>query len=133
MTLLSIPLAMLVLGAEPVAEGHATRYNPGVMETVVENRLRWGQLDLSRLHDGHVALADCDRLDDLVWIRWPGGAVSGPHLVTDCGAAHDQARLAASNFAVDLYWPLARRFGVIDDVARGVQVYDRDPVDPGWR
>ena len=69
----------------PVAEGKATRYNPGVMDTVVANRVRWGHIDPGKHHHGYVALADKKYIGELAWIRWPDGRLTGPYLVADCG------------------------------------------------
>lgn len=119
-------LAVLVAGIPglvPVAEGEATRYNPGVMAQVVENRIRWGQLDLDVPHLGYVALADREYIGERVWIEWPDGRLTGPYLVADCGARHDLPTLAEKGFAVDLSWALAVQFGVVDAPLEGVTVY----------
>jgi len=126
-------LAACILLSSPVAEGRATRYAPGVMEQVVDNRLKWGQLNLSQFHDGYVAVRDCRYLDERIWLEWPDGKLSGPHLVADCGAAHDQAYLEEIGFAVDLSWELAVRYGVVNDVVDGVKVFDRAPGRVVWQ
>lgn len=78
-----------------IASGIATRYNPLVMDAVVENRARWKQIDPSVEVEGYVALLDCDRLGDLVWLQAPDGRVLGPVMVADCAAAHHrEARIS---------------------------------------
>lgn len=116
-------LIAALMASSPVVGGVATRYDPGVMEKVVENRLGWGQLDLSRGHSGYIAVADCKLLDELVWLGWPDGSFSGPHLVADCGAQHDQEYLDEIGFAVDLSYPLAVEHGVLDAPLPGVTVW----------
>jgi hypothetical protein len=107
----------------PVADGKATRYNPGVMDRVVANRVRWNHIDLSKPHAGYIALADADYIGEQAWIQWPDGRLTGPYLVADCGANRDQAYLKKIGFAVDLSWELAVKFGVIDKPMPGVRVF----------
>ena len=109
-----------------IASGLATRYDPGTMDQVYQNRQRWGQVTECPECLGRVALLDCSRLDERVWLR-VDGAWLGPVHVVDCAAGHDRERLVKKNFAVDLGWLLARWLGVIDDVKRGVQVWSRGP------
>jgi len=110
-----------------IAEGKATRYNPGVMEQVVANRLRWGQLNLDRPHAGYVALADCKYLNRMVSLEIPGQGSFGPFLVADCGAEEHQQYLQDIGFAVDLSWQLAVRFGAVQAPIRGVKVFLHRP------
>jgi len=117
----------VVLATTPIAEGKLTRYNPGVMEEVVQNRLEWGQLDLSRPHFGYVAVAGCEHIDERLMIEWPDGSWSGPHLVADCG---DPNGFVSDELAVELSYPLAEKHGVIDDVVRGVRVW-KFPLEKG--
>jgi hypothetical protein len=98
----------------PIAHGKATAYRPGLMATVVTNRVRWGHITPGRGELGYVALADCRYLDHLVYLRLSDDKVAGPFLVADCGSAADQAHLEASGFAVDLSFPLARALGAAD-------------------
>jgi hypothetical protein len=117
------PLLIAALTLIPIAEGKATRYNPGIMERVVANRVRWKQLDLSQAHAGYIALADPQHLGKLAWIGWPDGRLTGPYLVADCGAQKDQDYLKAIGFAVDLSWELAQQFHVTNRPLPGVTVY----------
>lgn len=110
-----------------IASGLACRYNDGVMDTVEANRLRWGQVTACPDCVGRVALLDCRRLDDRVWLGVPGRGIVGPVWVTDCAAAHDVAALRARGFAVDLGYDLAVRLGVVDGPVRGVGVWAADP------
>ena len=113
----------IVLGLTPVAEGKATRYNPGVMDEVVNNRIKWGQLDLTAPHRGYVALADCDYIGETVFLKVPERGLAGPYLVADCGAQHDQRHLQSIDFAVDLSWEVAQELDVIGAPLYGVTVY----------
>jgi hypothetical protein len=117
-------IATLFIVLSPVASGKATRYNPGVMGEVVQNRIGWGQLDLNQPNMGYVALADCGYLNQRVVIELSDGKFVGPYLVTDCGAAQDQEHLKDIGFAVDLSWEVAQQLGVTDAPLKGVRVYE---------
>ena len=109
-----------------IAEGKATRYNPGVMDQVVANRLQWRQITPEQVNraEGFIALADRRHLGRMAWIEWPSGEVSGPFLVVDCGAEKDLERLRQIGFAVDLSYELAERYlERMDAPLRGVKVY----------
>ena len=92
-----------------VASGKATAYAPGVMEQVVANRERWGQLPPWSGH--HVAVQDCALVGRPVWLEVDGQR-HGPYLVADCAAAHDRAYQDAIGFPVDLSAPLAAELGL---------------------
>ena len=109
-----------------IASGLATRYDPGTMEQVYQNRLQWRQVTECPECLGRVALLDCSRLDERVWLRVDGAWV-GPVHVVDCAARHDRERLEKKGFAVDLSWLLAKWLGVVDDIKRGVQVWAQGP------
>ena len=57
----------------PIDEGCATRYNPGVMDEVVANRVGWRQLDLTQPHGGYVGLQSCEHLNRIVFITLEDG------------------------------------------------------------
>jgi hypothetical protein len=113
-----------------VAAGKATRYNPGIMDTVVRNRLRWGhvtqeQVDRAR---GFVALADKAFIGREIVLELPNGELAGPFLGVDCGRDVDQAHLQEIGFAVDLSWELAQRFLTnINMPLHGVRVWIMEP------
>ena len=109
-----------------IASGMATRYAPQVMQTVVSNRVMWGQLQEGTDPARCVALLDCEQIGDQVWVELDGN-VHGPLTVVDCAAKQDVARLAHLRFAVDLSWELAQELGVIDRPVHGVKVWDADP------
>ena len=125
--LLPLLFALAPAGPEPLAEGKATRYDPGIMARVVDNRVRYGQIDLDVPHRDYVALASCEHLGERVMLVLADGRVSGPHLVADCGAAGDQAHLAAIGFGVDLSWQLALELEAVDAPLPGVRAYLFDP------
>jgi len=119
-----------VLDLALVDEGKATRYGPGVMDGVVQNRLKWQQITPEQIQQaaGFVALQKKEYIGRWAWIEWPDGQLTGPYLVTDCGAAQDQDHLDAISFAVDLSYELAVKFGVIDMPRWGVRVYVQEGV-----
>jgi len=118
-------LMATILATSPIAVGKATRYDPGLMQQVVQNRIKWGQLNPNQggRYLGYVAVYDCALIGESVVLELPGGVYSGPHLVADCGAVHDQEYLDSIDFAVDLSYPLAQRLGAIDAPIEGVKVW----------
>jgi hypothetical protein len=93
------------------ASGKATRYNPGVMDIVVKNRLNWGHITQEQVDSaqGFVALRDKGNIGDRVLLELPDGSFAGPYLVVDCGKATDQEHLDKIGFAVDLSYELAEK------------------------
>ena len=121
---LVLATAIALASMQPVAEGKATRYGPGVMDIAVANRVKWGQIDLSVPHKGYVALAEREHLGRRVVIRDASGRLWGPYLVADCGARHHQGRLDEIGFAVDLSYEVAMEMlPDMDAPLHGVQVY----------
>lgn len=115
---------LVTLMLAPVAEGKATRYDPGVMDAVVANRVAWGQIDTNQLHGGYVALTESAYIGDRAWILWPDGNMTGPYIVADCAAAHDIPRLKQIDFAVDVSYEIAQKhFSNVDAPEQGVKVY----------
>jgi hypothetical protein len=121
---------MVIVAAVLIASGMATRYDPGIMEATVANRVMWGHLLADTDPAECVALLDCDRIGDRVWLELDG-KVHGPFMVADCAARQDVARLAHLRFAVDLSWELAQKLGVIDRPIYGIKVWDRNPARIG--
>lgn len=106
-----------------IASGKATSYSPGVMDSVVQNRIRWGQLDITQPHVGYVALKDKRYIGERVLLEFPGGAIEGPFLVADCGAEEDHELLDYKRFAVDLSYELAVKYGAVRAPVWGVKVW----------
>ena len=129
--------AVLAASLTLVDEGKATRYRPGLMDTVVANRLRWKQITPEQVEQaaGFIALQH-NHIGKWAWLRWPTGQLLGPYLVTDVGAAHDQDHLDEIHFAVDLSAELAEQLGVVNPVW-GVTVYvqegDREPLGESYQ
>lgn len=112
-------LATLIL----LVSGTATRYNPGVMERVVHNRIEWGHIEDDGLHLGYVAVEDCAYLGEKVVLLLPSGVYHGPYLVADCASSVDSDYLHSIGFAVDLSYRVAVDLGVINAPLHGVSVF----------
>lgn len=101
MTRLAILMMVLMLegplathpSAQQITAGLASQYAHGVMERVIVNRQRWGQLprDLSR-YDGFVAVPHARDIGREYWIRPKGGVHWERFLAVDCGGAEDGGR-----------------------------------------
>jgi hypothetical protein len=135
MTLLAI--ALLTMPIEPpddlvdIAYGKATHYAPGVMDRVIANRQRWGQLDLTQPHLGYVALQSAAYINDRVWLEFPDGMVIGPYLVADCARHADIAYQDRIGFAVDLSYELAAQLQTVGRPVYGVRVWLEPRLSPG--
>lgn len=122
----------------PVAEGEAKRYSPGLMADVVEYRVEAGTVPAWTDPYMAVAVVDCAMLGEQVWIAWPTGQWTGPHMVADCSNAEDRARHIANGLAVEVSYqfavensaPVGRYRLPLDGPLDGVRVYQyRDPGD----
>ncbi len=74
-------LILLTVLTGPV--GEATYYGPGLMEQVLDYRLKAGEVQLCRECIDYVALLDPEHIGKKVWLRHPSGEVVGPLLVID--------------------------------------------------
>ena len=120
-----IDLLITVLDLQLIDEGKATHYNPGVMDTVVQNRLKWGQITQEQVDSavGFVATQTDEYIGRTVIIDFGHGLVAGPFLVVDCGQKGHQAHLDRINFAVDLQWEWAWFLRSVNMPVQGVKVY----------
>ena len=122
-----------LVAAGLIVSGLATRYAPDTMSEVVQNRVRWGQVDLSVEHDGYVALLDAEHIGRTVYLEMPDGTVSGPHLVADCAQEKHRGSLIERGWAVDLSYELAMELGVTNGPLPGVRVWDSRPGQVRWQ
>ena len=109
-----------------IASGKATRYRPGLMQKVVDNRIRWHHITREQVDaaEGCVALQTKETIGQTVYIEWPNGTMTGPYLVVDCGRDTDQEHLQNIGFAVDLSYELAEQFlENINMPLKGVRVW----------
>jgi len=118
---LTLPILLLVTGL-------TSRYSPGVMQATINARIEMGQLSAHSVaaHDGYVAVLDCGRIGDTLWImvndgrNWQTGElVDGGRwqrvLVTDCAARQNwdgtQEWMRANNILTELDYQTAARYG----------------------
>lgn len=118
-----------LVAATVIASGTCSRYNPDIMEKVVNARTGYGQIDPAIPNKGYVALLDCEHLGRQVWLQ-QNDRIDGPYLVADCAAAQHRQAMRQSGRAVELSWKLAQEWGVIDDLGRDFLVWDGDPSEP---
>lgn len=108
MALLSIIFALAAVRADIVADGIMLRYGPGVMERAVERQVLNGNVRAGIDPYWAVALTDCSRIGQRVWLEWPDGELTGPHPVVDCSDPVDLARHLRVGLAVEVSYELAR-------------------------
>jgi len=112
-----------------VAIGWASQYSPGVMERTILNQQRYGNLPMSLpVVDGYVAVLDCNRLGEIVYLR-PEGGEWEKFLVTDCarrdGKDGTRTWMLKSNIIVEVDYKTAVRWNT---VGRGKRVVVGMPI-----
>lgn len=120
-----IDLLITVLDLQLIDEGKATHYNPGIMDDVVQNRLKWKQITQEQVDSavGFVATQTDEWIGRQVILDFGHGLVAGPFLVVDCGQKGHQAWLDRINFAVDLQWEWAWFLRTVGMPLKNVKVY----------
>lgn len=108
--------------SEPHLDGLATYYSPGLMEQVAVNR----GMDLTGYHSG-VALNRAGDLRRTVWLTWPDGQVTGPHLVIDCAQRNHYATRESQRRIVEVAAELAQEIGFYRVGPHPVRVLFRQP------
>jgi hypothetical protein len=94
------------------AQGLAMYYNPGLMEQVLDYRLRMGNVTECEECIGYVALLRAGDIDRRVWMQRPGEVVEGPFWVIDVAARHDIPSLLERDWVVDIDYETAMRWGM---------------------
>ncbi|MEM7128565.1 MAG: hypothetical protein AAF702_19685 [Chloroflexota bacterium] len=92
------------------AYGQAMYYNPGIMELVLENRLKAGQVAPCRDCAGYVAMLRVGDLDRKIWIQLPDGTVEGPFQVIDAADKKHIPMLITKGWIVDIDYETAMRW-----------------------
>lgn len=92
------------------AYGRAMYYNPGIMELVLENRLKSGQVSPCRECVGYVAMLRVGDLNSKVWIQLPDGTVEGPFQVIDAADKKHIPMLIEKGWIVDIDYETAMRW-----------------------
>jgi hypothetical protein len=93
--------AVALVAASLLAEGNAVFIADDLQAEVVQNRVKWRQVDLDPRAVGYVGLRDCGFLGQLVSIEWPDGR-SGPLQVVDCAQSSHLDYLDRIEFAVEV-------------------------------
>jgi len=80
------------------------------MEEVYENRLHWNQVQPCDECVGMVAMLDCERIGDKVWLRYDD-RVSGPFLTIDCADKKDLPEIGRRRIVVELSYEIWHELG----------------------
>ncbi len=94
------------------ASGKAMYYNPGIMEKVVENRLKFKRIELCEECIGRVAMLRYGDVNRKVWIQFYGSHLEGPFHVTDTAATQHVGMLLERNWILDVDYQTAQRWGM---------------------
>lgn len=90
--------------------GKVMYYNPGVMERVLDYRVRTSDIEPCEECAGYVALLRAGDLNRKVWIELDTGEVEGPFLVIDVAQPRHIDMLLERNWVVDVDNDTARRW-----------------------
>lgn len=90
--------------------GKVMFYNPGIMEIVIENRIKAN--DISSCPDciGYAALLRKGDLDRKIWIEFADGLVEGPFHVVDVAAPQHVLMLLGKEWVADVDYETAMRW-----------------------
>jgi hypothetical protein len=94
------------------ASGKAMYYNPGVMEKVVENRLKFKRIEICEECIGRVAMLRFGDVNRKVWLQFYGSHLEGPFHVTDTAATQHVGMLLARDWVLDVDYQTAQRWGM---------------------
>ena len=106
------------------ASGHASYYNPGVMDIVWQNRLNTGRVGPCAECAGAIAMLREGDIGRKVWLEHKG-EVLGPFMVVDCAGPKHYARLVEKEEVAELPYWLAQRWKMLGPI--DVTVLDRPP------
>jgi len=114
----------VLLAFSVLLAGWASQYGPGVMESVI--RVRQAGRTAMTLPmelpetDGYVAMVECDRIGDVVYLRPLGDEVFESFLVVDCsGHAETTDWMERNNILVEVDYETALRW---DTIGHGQQI-----------
>lgn len=126
LTLLFVPLEPIP--PEPVT-GWASQYAKGVMERVLDYRIRHGTVIPDNV-DGYVAAQECSDIGKIVYLRPLGSQNWESFWVADCAGPHLRPDgltgyqwMLRYNILVEVDWETAVRW---DTVGRGIKVEMRE-------
>lgn len=94
--------------------GTATFYHPPLMNTVYNNRLRWGQVQPCPYCTDNVSMIDCADLGRKVYIARSENQCDqeGPFLVVDCAPDSEKRSHEAVHHALEVSYEQALRWGM---------------------
>ncbi len=94
------------------ASGKAMYYNPGVMDKVQENRLKFKRIELCEECIGRVAMLRYGDVNRKVWLQFHGSQLEGPFHVIDTAATQHVGMLLERNWILDVDYQTAQRWGM---------------------
>lgn len=92
--------------------GKAMYYNPGVMERVLETRLKYDHVELCEGCIGRAAMLRFGDVDRKVWLQFNGLRVEGPFHVIDAAATQHIGMLIERGWILDVDYQTAQRWGM---------------------
>lgn len=107
-----------------ISTGWASQYAPGVMDRVIRMRQTPGEtfmtLDVDLpVVNGYVAVPECNRIGDILFIRPVGQRHWEKFLVVDCTGRDSYAWMMRNNILVEVDYETAKRWNTI---GRGIRI-----------
>lgn len=90
--------------------GKVMFYNPGIMEIVIENRKKAGDITYCRDCIGFAALLRAGDMDRKIWIQFSDGLIEGPFHVVDTAAPQHVLMLLERGWVADVDYETAMRW-----------------------
>lgn len=118
--------------AVTIASGWCSHYNPGVMQATVEVRSSFrpndiGYLAPSSTAQGYIAVVDCARLGETVWVRFGDSAEWNQLQVSDCSGHESTTRwMRENNILGEVDYWMAARYGFAGGPGRCHEMSDLD-------
>ncbi len=108
------------------ASGKAMYYNPGVMDRVVESRIKYDHIDPCEECIGRVAMLRFGDVNRKVWLQIYGSHLEGPYHVIDAAATQHVGMLIERNWILDVDYQTAQRWGMRMPY---VTIWEHPPLD----
>jgi len=111
--------------------GFASQYSRSTFERVIANRQKWGQLVDAPKTDGYVAVEDCRRVGEVLYLR-PVGGEWERFLIADCaGGEATRQWMRRNRIVVEVDTETAKRWGFPE--MRGIPVEAGKRIVEKWR
>lgn len=114
-------IALFILLNIQIEKGVITYYNPGIMQIVYDNRIKYDKIEPCADCIDYVAVMDCNNLNKKVWIE-KDAKIYGPYLAIDCADKKHIASLRARNRILEVSYEQAMQWKMNAPLS-GITIY----------